>query len=231
MHLIAYRVGVVSGCGDQKIQRLHTCVAGALDHHVVKLPVGLCVQFVKNNAVGVEAVLVGDVCGKHLIEAVGRFVDELLLRIEDLHSLRQRRAETHHIDCDVKDDLRLVAVRGTSVHLCALLPVAAGQKKRDRRCELGFSLFFRDLHIGGIELPVAVFFEHAEQIAYDLLLPVDQFKWFSGPCAFRMAQRLDEHHGVVGGFFIVMRGLQHERSRRVFLQLSHVSTSTSTAMI
>ena len=62
MHLIADGVGVVSGSSDQEIQRLHPGVPGALEHNVKELSVGLGMQLIENDAVGVEAMLVRHIC-------------------------------------------------------------------------------------------------------------------------------------------------------------------------
>ena len=42
MHLVADAFGVVPGSGDEKVQRLHTGIAGPLRHDIVELPVWLC---------------------------------------------------------------------------------------------------------------------------------------------------------------------------------------------
>ncbi len=43
--------------GDQEIERLQTCVAGTLGHHVKELPIRLRMELVKHNPVHIEAVL------------------------------------------------------------------------------------------------------------------------------------------------------------------------------
>lgn len=57
VRLIADAVGIRPGCGNQKIERLHPSVAGALGHDVKEFPVGLGMQLVKYHAVDVKAVL------------------------------------------------------------------------------------------------------------------------------------------------------------------------------
>jgi hypothetical protein len=113
--LIADRLRIIPGGRDQEEQRLHPRVAGALGHDVKELPVRLRVQLIEDNAVGIEAVLVCHIGGQHLVEAVRRQVFEPLLRFEYLHALAECRAEPHHIDCHVKDDLGLIAVSGAAV--------------------------------------------------------------------------------------------------------------------
>ena len=68
--LVTDRFRVCPGSGDQEIQRLHACVAGAFCHDVEQLPVRLCVQLIEHHAVDVEAVLGVRLRGQHLIKAV-----------------------------------------------------------------------------------------------------------------------------------------------------------------
>ena len=87
-------------------------------------------QLVKDDAVGIEAVLVRHVSGKHLVGTVGGQIGDLLLRFQYLHPLTERWGEPHHVHRHVKDDLRLVAVGGAAVHLGPLLSVTAQKQKR-----------------------------------------------------------------------------------------------------
>ena len=204
MLLVADGVRVVPGGGDEEEQGLHPRVAGSLGHDVEQLPVRLRVQLVEDDAVRVEPVLVRDIRGQHLVEAMRRQVFEPLLRFEDLHALGESRAEAHHVDRDVEHDLGLVPVGGAAVHLGPLLVVPAGQKQRDRRGKLALSLLLRDLHVGGVELPVAVLLDHAEEIPDDLLLPVDELERLPGPRALGVAELLDEEHRVVRERLVVV---------------------------
>ena len=77
-----------------------------------------------------------------------------------------------------------------------------------------------DLNISGIELSVAVGLQRSEHITDDLFLPVNQFKWLSRPCAFGMAQSLNEANRIVSGIFIVVRSLGFEFGRLVLFQFS-----------
>ena len=221
MHLIADGIGVIARRGDQKVQRLHPRVAGALEHDVEELPVRLRVQLVENNAVSVEAVLVRHIRRQNLVGTVGRFVDELLLRLQYLHALGQRRTEPHHVHRHVKYDLRLVAVGGAAVHLGTFLSVSAGEEKRDGGGKLRLALFFSYLDVRRIELAVSILLQNAEQVSDDLFLPVDKLKRLSRPGAFRVAQGLYEHDRVVGGVFVVTGGLRHEPRGGVFFQFPH----------
>ena len=87
--LIANRMRISSGGGDQEIQRLGACVARTLGHDVEQGSVGLGVKLVEDHAGDVEPVLEVGLCGEDLVEGVGGLVDDSLLRREDLHPLRQ----------------------------------------------------------------------------------------------------------------------------------------------
>ena len=79
MYLIADAVSVRSGCGDEKIQRLHSRITGAFGHNIKQLSVRLRMKFIKYDSVNVKAMLGVGFCRKHLIEAVGRNVHDTLL--------------------------------------------------------------------------------------------------------------------------------------------------------
>ena len=79
MRLITDGMGVRPRRGDEEIQRLHPGVPGALGHDVKQLPVRLRVQLVKHHAVDVEAMLGIRLRRKHLVEGIGRRVDDPLL--------------------------------------------------------------------------------------------------------------------------------------------------------
>ena len=158
---------------------------------------------------------------EYLVEAVGGMVDDALLRSEYLDPLGECRTHLHHIRRYFKNDGCLLAVGGAAIHLGAFLIVPAGEQKRHCSGQLRLAHFLRDLDVGGVELPVAVLFDHAKQVADDALLPVNQLEGLSRPGAFGVAEGLDEHHRIVGGVLIVVRGLRHELCRLVFLQFSH----------
>ena len=158
---------------------------------------------------------------QHLVEAVGGLVDDPLLGSEDLHAARERRTHSHHVSGYVEYDGGLLAVGSAAVHLGAFLAVTAAEQKRHSRRKLRFAHFLRYLHISRVELPVPVRLQYAEQVADDLLLPVDQFKGLSRPCAFGMAQRLDEHDRIIGGILVIVGVLRLELRRLVFLQFSY----------
>ncbi|MPM74374.1 hypothetical protein SDC9_121362 [bioreactor metagenome] len=83
-------------------------------------------QFIKDDAVCVKSVLVGNVRRKHLIVTPCWQVHNPLLRCKDLHALRQRRAHGDHVLGDFEHNRSLLPVGGASVHFGTLFIVAAG---------------------------------------------------------------------------------------------------------
>ena len=81
-------------------------------------------------------------------------------------------------------------------------------------CQRGYAK-----NVGSVELPIAVRFQHTEDVTNNLLLPVNEFKGLSRPGAFGMAQALNEVHSVIRRHLIVMGSICHIGGRRVFLQL------------
>ena len=88
VNLIADRLRIVSGCGNEKVQRLHSCVTGAFRHDIKQLPVWLSMQLIKHHTVGIETVLVADVSGKNLIDTARGDVDQPFLRFQNLDPFR-----------------------------------------------------------------------------------------------------------------------------------------------
>ena len=82
-------------------------------------------QLVENHAVGIEAVLVCHIRRKHLVGGVGGKIGDLLLGLQYLHTLGERRAEPHHIHRHIKHNLCLVTVGGAAIHLRPFLTVPA----------------------------------------------------------------------------------------------------------
>lgn len=154
--LIADGLCIVAGRGDEEIQRLHTGVAGAFGHDVKELAIGLRVQFVEHHAVGVETVLVADIGGEHLVDTARWLINEPFLGIQYLDPLGKCRTHPHHIRRHVENDGRLLTVGSTAVDLGSFLSVTAGEQKRHRGGKLRLALLFRNLDVGGIELPIAV---------------------------------------------------------------------------
>ena len=127
MNLPADAVLVISGGSDQKIQRLHSRIAAAFGHYIVELTIRLRMQLVEHYAVGIEAVLVSNVGGQHLIDTAGRLEDKSLGSVENFDTFRQSRTHPHHIRCYVENDRRLIPVSSTAINLGAFFVVATGQ--------------------------------------------------------------------------------------------------------
>ena len=85
---VADAVGVGACGGDEEVLRLGARITLALGHHVEQGPVGLSVQLVEHHTGDVEPVLGVRLSEEHLVEAVGRLVDDALLGGQDLHPLR-----------------------------------------------------------------------------------------------------------------------------------------------
>ena len=78
---------IVACRGNKEIQRLHTGIAGALCHNIKQLSVGLRVQLIENNTVGVETVLIANISRKHLVDTARGLIDDSLLGVQNFHSL------------------------------------------------------------------------------------------------------------------------------------------------
>lgn len=63
-----------------------------------------------------------------------------------------------------------------------------------------------NLHIGHDKLPIAVRLQNAEEVSYNLFLPVNQLKRFAVPFAFGMFQKTDKGNGTVCRIFVVTGG-------------------------
>ena len=216
---------VCPGSGYKEVKRLHTSIARALGHNVKELPVRLGVQLVKHHAVDIEPVLRVRLCGQHLVETVRWQVHDPLRSRQDLDPAVQRRTHTDHVRSDLEYDRSLLAIRCASVDLRTFLTVAACEQERDRSRKLRFSHLLGDLNVGGVELPVSVGLDDAEDVPNDLLLPINQGERFPGPCALGVAETLDERDRVVGFRFIVDGVLRLELRRGVFLHSPQIITS------
>ena len=205
--------------GDQKVQRLHAGIAGALGHNIKELPVGLGVQLIEDDAMNIEAVLGIGLRRQHLIKAVRRRIDDPLLGGQNLHPLGKRRTHPHHIRCHIKNDGGLLAVSSAAIDLGPLLSVPAAKQKSDCRSKLALSIFLWYFHIGCVKLSVAVGLQDTEQVPDDLLLPVQQFKTLPGPGALRVTQVFDEANSPVCFFLVIMRSGKHESRGLIVRQL------------
>ena len=222
MHLIADRILVASRRGNDEVQRLLSGRAGALRHNVKQLSVGLAQQLVEDTGMNVVAVLGRNLRGQHLINSASRQIHEAFLALHNLDALEQRRALQHHILSHVEYDASLLPVVGAAVNLRAFLAVARQHIQRHGGGQLALAGFFADFHEGRVELPVAVGLDGAEQVADDLLLPVEQQERLPGPHALGVLQGLNEIDGVIGALLVVVRGGQHEFRGLILLSAGHV---------
>ena len=202
--LVADGLRIITGRGDEKIQRLHTGIARAFCHDIEEFTVWLGVQLIEHHAVGVKAVLVADIGREHLIDTARWLINEPFLGIQYLDPLGERRTHPHHIRRYIENDGCLLTVGGAAVHLGAFLSIAAGEQQSHRSGKLRFTLFFRDFDIRSVELPIAVWFEDTENVPDDLLLPVDKLKGLSRPGALGVAEAFNKHDGVIRSVRIIV---------------------------
>ena len=71
-------------------------------HNIKQFSVRLRVQLIEYNTVGVEAVLVSNISGKHLVDTACGQVNLTLLGIKDFDPLCQSRTHTHHVRATLK---------------------------------------------------------------------------------------------------------------------------------
>ena len=230
MDLIADGLRIIAGRGNEKIQRLHTGIAGAFGHDIKEFAVGLGVQLVEYHTVCIEAVLVADIGGEHLVDTTRWLINKPLLGIQYLDPLGERRTHPHHVSRHIENDGCLLTVGGTAVDLGAFLSVTAGEQKRHGSGKFRFALLLGDLDVGGVELSIAVGLEDTENVPDDLLLPVNQLKGLSRPGAFGVTQTFDEHDGIIRCVHIVAGGFLHEPCRLVVFQLSQFLTPSGRAI-
>ena len=69
MQLITNAVPVVSRRGNDIVQRVFPGVRGTFGQHIVQIAVRLIMDFVKNEAGNIQAVLIVRICRQHLIES------------------------------------------------------------------------------------------------------------------------------------------------------------------
>jgi len=132
VYLIADRVGIIPSRGNEEIKRLLSRVAGAVGHNIVELAVRLGVQLVEYHRMNIETVFRIGFCGKHLIEAPQRLIDQAFLRQHWLNAGFERRTLLHHAAGHVKYNGSLLPVRGTAIDLAAVFHVAAGKEQGHR---------------------------------------------------------------------------------------------------
>ena len=136
MDFIADGVCIISGSGNQEIQRLHSGIAGALCHYIKEFPVRLGVQLIEYHAMDVKAVLTVGLSGEHLIEAVGRLIDDPLLGGQYFDAPIKRRAHSYHIRSNIKNDGGLLSIGSAAVDFGAFLTVTAAKEQSDSGSQL-----------------------------------------------------------------------------------------------
>ena len=154
MDLIADGLCIVSGCSDEEIQRLHPGVTGAFGHNIKELAVRLRVQLIEYHAVGIEAVLVADIGGEHLVDTARWLINEPFLGIQYLDPLGKSRTHPHHVSRHIENNGSLLSVRSTAIDFGSFLSVTAGEQKCHRSGKLGLALFLGYLDVGSVELPI-----------------------------------------------------------------------------
>ena len=219
MQLVADGLAVGSGCGNQEVQRLFPGVAGAFGEHVVELSVGLCVQLVEHEAADVQAVLGGNLGGKHLIEPGVAVIHDAFGRCHDLGALEQRRTHLNHLVRNIKDDAGLLPVRRRAVDLGGRLVVGVEQIQSHRSSQLALPIFLADFHEGGPKLPPALGVYDAEHIPNHLLLPGKQPEGFASPFALGVFQIFNKPDCSGGFFLVIVRCGEHKAAGNILLQL------------
>ena len=116
----------------------------------------------------------------------------------------------------------MISVCGTAIDLGTFFVIPAGEKQCDSSRKLGLAHLFRNFHVGGVELAVAIGFEGSKDITDNLFLPIDQLEGLSGPGAFGMTEGFDKSYCVVGGGLVINRICRLKPCRSVFLQLSDI---------
>ena len=230
MYLIADGLRIIARRGDQKIQWLHSGITGTFGHNIKQLAVGLGVQLVEYHTVCIEAVLVADIGGEHLVDTTRWLINEPLLGIQYLDPLGERRTHPHHVSRHIENDGCLLTVGGTAVDLGAFLSVTAGEQKCHRSGKFGLALLLRDFDVCGVELPIAVGLEDTKDVPNDLLLPVNKLEGLSCPGAFGVAETFDEHDGIIRSVRIIVGSFLHEPCRLVVLQFSQFLTPSGRAI-
>ena len=94
------------------------------------------VQLIEYHTVDVKAVLTVGLSGEHLIEAVGRLIDDPFLGGQYFDATIKRRTHSHHIRSNIKNDGGLLSVGSAAVDLSAFLTVTAAKEQGDRSGQL-----------------------------------------------------------------------------------------------
>ena len=93
-------------------------------------------QLIEYHAVDIKAVLTVGLSGEHLIEAVGRLIDDPFLGGQYFDATIKRRAHSHHIRSNIKNDGGLLSICSAAVDLGAFLTVTAAKEQGDSSGQL-----------------------------------------------------------------------------------------------
>ena len=97
------------------------------------------------------------------------------------------RTHPHHIGCNFKDDRGLGSICCTTIYFSSLFSIPTQKKKSHGCSKLRLPLLLGYLNVGGIKLPVSVFFNDSKDIADDLFLPGNKLKLLTSPGPFCVA--------------------------------------------
>ena len=136
VQFIADAVLVVACRGDDEKERLFPGIAGAFGQDIIELAVRLGVDFVKDQARHIEAVLGPGFCRQHLVKTGITVIDDALPCRPNFGAAHQGRTHLDHLPCHIKDDGRLVSVTGRAVHFGARFVIGVEKVECDGRCQL-----------------------------------------------------------------------------------------------
>ena len=159
-------------------------------------------QFVINDAVGVEAVFGVGVGADGLVKAVVFVVDDAFLRVDDAAVSGQGRGSAYHGGRGVEDEGGLVAFGRGGIDLRAGFAVAEEHVQGDGRGQLGLAVLAGDFDVAGAVLPQAVPIDAAEEFAQEIFLPCLEEEWAAGPFAFGVLEGADELDGAACVVFV-----------------------------
>lgn len=128
----------------------------------------------------------------------------------------------HHIGSNIKYDGCLLAVSCTAINLSSFFAITAGKEQCNGSRKLRFAHFFRDFHISSIKLSIAIRFQSAKDISYNLFLPVDELEWLTGPCTFGMAETFNKIDCVIRHLFAIGVVRSHKACRCVVFKLTQM---------
>ena len=118
-------IGVVARRSQHDPRGLPSGRSGAEGHHVPEPPVGLGMEFVKNHAAWVVAVLVLGIRRQHLHKSAAITEPQLPPGVYDLYPLPDPGGALYHLAHGVVADAGIFLIRGHDIHLG--VPFAVGQ--------------------------------------------------------------------------------------------------------